>query len=359
MKKILITSYNIDIGGIETALLNLLKKLEHKKYDITLVLEKKEGIFLKDIPKGIKVIDYNLCYSKNILYRKIKNGFKLIKWKILNKNKYDCSFCFATHSIPGAHLALNGSKNNTIWIHSNYCNFFNYDMNKLNKFFKKIKLSKFKNYVFVSNQNKEETLKYYDINGNIYVINNFIDGNTILEKCNENISYKKNKNKTLFVNVSRHDEYQKKLTRIIDSSKKLLNEGYDFEIFLIGDGPDHNLYVNLVNKYKLNNNIKFLGKKSNPFPYYKLADAVLLSSPNEGYPVVFNEARVLNVPLITTKVSDYNDINEKYGIVTEQEEFYKGMKKFLDDGFTIKNKFDFNKYNQDILNKIEKIINMK
>ena len=141
MKKILITAYNLDIGGIETALINLLKKLDLNKYQITLVLEKKEGIFVNQIPSGIEVIDYNLCYSKNIIYRKIKNRLKLLFWKALHKNKYDYSICFATHSIPGALIALNGSNNNAIWLHGNYCNFFDYDLNRINGFFKKIKLS--------------------------------------------------------------------------------------------------------------------------------------------------------------------------------------------------------------------------
>ena len=35
MKKILITGYNLDIGGIETSLINLLKNLDTQKYDIT------------------------------------------------------------------------------------------------------------------------------------------------------------------------------------------------------------------------------------------------------------------------------------------------------------------------------------
>lgn len=357
MKKLLITAYNLDIGGIETALLNLLKKLDLNIYDITLVLEKKEGIFLDQVPSGIKVIDYNLSYSKNVIYRKLRNRLKLIIWKLIHKNKYDYSFCFATHSIPGAHIALNGSKNNAIWIHSNYCSFFKYDTDKLNNFFDKIKISKFKNYIFVSNQNKEETLKHYNLEGNIYVINNIMDGESIIKKCKEKIEYQRPKNKTLFVNVSRHDEYQKRITRIIEASKKLLKEGYDFELLLIGDGPEHQLYRDLVKKYKLENNIKFLGKKSNPFPYYKIADAAILSSPNEGYPVVFNEARILNVPLITTKVSDYQDIENKYGIVTEQEEIYNGMKQFLDKGFKIKKKFNYQEYNQDILTKIENLIN--
>ena len=356
MKKILITAYNLDIGGIETALINLLKKLYLNKYQITLVLEKKEGIFVNQIPSGIEVIDYNLCYSKNIIYRKIKNRLKLLFWKALHKNKYDYSICFATHSIPGALIALNGSNNNAIWLHGNYCNFFDYDLNRINGFFKKIKLSKFKNYVFVSHENKNETLKYYKLEGNIYIINNIIDGDNIIKKSKEEIEYKK-PNKTVFVNVSRHDEYQKKITRIIEASKKLFEDGFDFELLLIGDGPDTQMYKKLVKKYHLENNIKFLGKKSNPFPYYKISDACVLSSQSEGYPVVFNEARVLNIPLITTKVSDYQDIDNLYGIVVEQDKIYDGMKKFLNEGFVIKKKFDYKEYNKDIISKIDSLIN--
>ena len=187
------------------------------------------------------------------------------------------------------------------------------------------------------------------------MINNVIDGDSIIKKSKENIDFKKTK--TTFVNISRHDEHQKRISRIIDATNKLIKEGYNFELLLIGDGPDTDMYKKLVKQYKLEKMIKFLGKKSNPFPYYKIADAVLLSSSSEGYPVVFNEARILNVPLITTKVSDYQDIEKKYGIVTEQEEIYKGMKEFLDNGFKIKKKFDYKEYNQNIILKIENLIN--
>ena len=46
-KNILIASYNLDFGGIETSLINLLKNINFDKYKVTLVLEKKEGVFLK------------------------------------------------------------------------------------------------------------------------------------------------------------------------------------------------------------------------------------------------------------------------------------------------------------------------
>lgn len=356
MKKILITGYNLDIGGIETSLINLLKSFDLNKYEITLVLEKKEGLFLSHVPDNVKVIDYNLCYSKNVLYRKIKNYLKFLKWKKENKNKYDFSICFATHSRPGALLALTGSKNNAIWMHGNYCNYFDYNLNKIKAFFKGIKLDKFNNYVFVSHENKNETIKYYKLDGNLHVINNIIDGDNIINKSNDKIDYKKPK-KTVFVNVSRHDEVQKKISRLIEASKRLVEDGYQFELLLVGDGPDNKFYKDLVDKNKLNNIVKFIGKKANPFPYYKLADAIVLSSQNEGYPVVFNEARVMNIPLITTNVSDYDDIKDKYGIVTEQEEIYEGMKQFLEHGFTIKAKFNYIKYNQSILKQIYEMIN--
>ena len=45
MKKLLFAAYSLDVGGIETALITLLKEL-CDKYEITLALEKKQGIFL-------------------------------------------------------------------------------------------------------------------------------------------------------------------------------------------------------------------------------------------------------------------------------------------------------------------------
>ena len=57
MKKILFAAYSLDLGGIETALVTLINYLAKKQYDITLVLEKKEGIFLDTMDKNIKIID--------------------------------------------------------------------------------------------------------------------------------------------------------------------------------------------------------------------------------------------------------------------------------------------------------------
>ena len=355
MKRILITASNLDIGGIETSLVNLLKSFDFNKYDVTLVLEHAKGIFLDQIPKDVHIVDYDLCESGNVISRKLKNRTKLIKWKKEHKNKYDFAISYATYSFVGARIALNASVNNAIWIHGDYYTGFDKDQKKLYDFFSKIMLNKFKNVVFVANSIKDTTNIVYPVKGKQFVVNNIIDGDSIIQKSQEQIDLIKDEVLT-FLNVGRHEENQKRLFRLLEACNKLSKEGFRYKMLMVGEGPDTNSYIEYVKQNNLENNIIFLGKKQNPFPYYKIADAVILSSAFEGYPVVFNEARVLNIPIITTKVSDYEDIDSKYGIVTEQDDIYLGIKDFMVNGFTIKERFDYKKYNEDVLNKIYSII---
>ena len=43
MKKLLFAAYSLDIGGIEKALVQLTNYLSRAGYDVTIVLEKKQG----------------------------------------------------------------------------------------------------------------------------------------------------------------------------------------------------------------------------------------------------------------------------------------------------------------------------
>ena len=93
----------------------------------------------------------------------------------------------------------------------------------------------------------------------------------------------------------------------------------------------------------------------------KISDELLLVSENEGYPVVYNEAKVLGIPILTTDVSDSKiDIDEKYGVVCSQdvEDIANKMEKLIrnKNSFIMK-KFDAEEYNQKIAGDVEKIIN--
>ena len=56
-KKILISSFDLAIGGVERSLLGLLNHLDYNKYDVDLMLFKHEGEFLPFLPLGPNLLD--------------------------------------------------------------------------------------------------------------------------------------------------------------------------------------------------------------------------------------------------------------------------------------------------------------
>lgn len=356
MKKIIFSAYSLDVGGIETALITLLKNI-HKKYKITICLEKKEGIFLQNIPKDIEIITYKPNNSKIKFIRKSINFLKQQFFKIKYKNKFDFSACYATYSYSASFVARTASKASALWVHNDYMSFYNNNASEYKKFFENLKVKQFEKIVFVSEYDKLIFEKNFEeLEEKCIKCNNLIDYEKIQKKSKEKITdFKKENNVVTFINLGRHDEKQKRLTRIIEATKKLNQEGYIFRVVFIGDGPDNKLYKNSARDIP---NISFLGKKSNPYPYLKKSDCLLMSSDFEGYPVVFIESLILGKPIITTNVSDSEkDIKGKFGIVVEKTEngIYEGMKKYIEEGFNME-KFEPEEFNKKIIGKLAQII---
>lgn len=425
MKKILITSYSLNLGGIETALIQLIDKLvEMKNYEITLFLEKKEGIFLNQINSAVKIItlddfrknnkeskknnkkrvDENESLNLNI---NSSNSLKIEKTlseitskvsesitiqKLINsvKNKYDSSIAYATYSKIGSKIARSASSNSSLFIHSDYSYIYSDPYENI-KFLKGIGFEKFKNIVFVSETSKQNFLNMLIKNDNtkltnnivsknLICIKNYIDKEKIIKKSKEVdviensevdiINEAKNNNYKIFINVGRHNEHAKKLTRIIDSCIMLKEIGITNYLFIfVGDGEDRKLYEKQVKENNLEKNIVFFGEKVNPYPYYILADFVVVTSDYEGYPVVFMESQVLERKLITTDVSDSKkDIDNKTGIVIDKSEIalFECMKDIILENKSEYSKYrlleklnckiDIRKYNQAIMQKLEQII---
>lgn len=359
MKKLLFSAYTMDVGGIETALLSLLNELI-KKYEITLVLEKKQGVFLKELNEKIKIIEYTPSNNKNVFVRKLKNLIKRIKFTLKYKNKFDFAASYATYSRPGSFCARTASKNNCLWIHSDYLGVYENKIGEMIQFFQDIEYNKFSKIITVANKAKDSFIKVFeDYDKKIYVINNLIDYKKIIEKSEEKIELEKEEC-TTFLSVCRHDEHSKKLVRLINVCEKLKNQNYKFKVLFVGQGPSTAEYKKLIEEKELQEYIIMLGSKKNPYPYFKISDSIILTSNYEGYPVVFVESMVLNKPIITTDVSDAKfDIEGKFGIVTEktEEAIYEAMKSFADSGYEIKEKFNSEEFNKEILRKIEEVIN--
>ena len=326
-KRLLFTANTLDIGGIEKALINLLNNIDYSKYEVTLILEKKEGTFLKDLNKNVILKELKVSTSKIIPIRKIVNFSRKLLFSLKNKNKYDFSCCYATYSYSANKLALIGSTNSSLYVHSNYKDLYNKE--EFCEFFNTRNVDKFKHIIFVSNESKDCFEKIYpSLKEKLVVINNFIDTDNIKKLSEEKISLKKN-NKTLLF-VGRLDDSSKKLGRAINLVKNISN----IDLWIVGDGPDRYKYEALVTKNDLNDRITFFGRKENPYPYMKECDYIILTSDYEGFPVTYLEALVLGKTIITTiPVSDDKiDIREYAYIVSKDEkEMVKEVKNILDD----------------------------
>lgn len=317
-RDLLFAAYNLEIGGIETALVNLVDNIDYNKYNVEVILEEKKGTLLKIINQNVKVTCLPVSKNKNAIIRKLINYIRKLSYSIFNYHNYDFSCCYATYSYSCNKIALIASTNNSIYIHSNYKDLYQ-DEKKERNFFDTRNINKFRKVIFVSNESRDDFLRLYKhLKDKTVVFNNFIDTNSIKNKSKQQIKEKKDPTKTLLAFIGRLDDSSKKLGRAINLVKKIKN----VDLWIVGDGPDQQLYENLVKKNGLTTRISFLGKKENPYPYMKQADYIILTSDYEGFPVTYLEAITLNKPIITTiNVSDDKiNIGKDYAYIIPRDE---------------------------------------
>lgn len=330
-KNLLFTAYNLDLGGIETALVNLLDNINYDKYNVTLILEQKKGIFLSEVNQNAIVKELKVSSNNNPVMRKIVNATRKLIFTIFNYHNYDFSCCYATYSLSGNVLSRIASLNSSLYIHSNYKYVYK-EEKEFKEFFNKRSIEKFKHLIFVSNESKNSFLEFYpNMKDKSIVFNNFINIEKVLSLSKEKINLEKSKDKILFVFIGRLDDSSKKLTRAIH----LINNLSNTKLWIVGDGPDKAKYEKEVNKLHLNDRITFCNKQTNPYPYLNKADYFLLTSDYEGFPVTYLESIILKKPIITTiDVSDDEiNIGKDYATIIpkEEKEMIKQVKQFLKD----------------------------
>lgn len=316
-KDLMFAAVNFDIGGIEKALVNLLNRINYDKYNVDVVLEEKKGIFLPKIISKANITELKVSNHKNVIIRKVTNMYRKLIYTILNYQNYDFSCCYATYSYSANKLALISSKNNAFYVHSNYTYIYK-DEKEFRQFFDTRNIDKYKRIIFVSNEAKNDFMKFYNhLENKLEVLNNFIDIDSIKATSIEELDVKKSKNK-LFVFVGRLEDHSKKLTRALNLVKKIK----DIDLWIIGDGPDKKKYEDYVKKNNISKRVFFLGRKSNPYPYMNEADYVILTSDYEGFPVIYLEAIVLNKKIITTiDVSDDAiNMGKDYAFIVSKDE---------------------------------------
>lgn len=127
----------------------------------------------------------------------------------------------------------------------------------------------------------------------------------------------------------------KGILRLIDGCGRLKAEGYDFTLWLVGDGEQRRELERRAAELDIEDRIAFFGAQRNPHAYTAKADVLVCASYSEGYSTACAEAVMLGVPVLSTDVSGAREIvsDAQAGMVVgmDDEALYRGMKAILDD----------------------------
>lgn len=128
---------------------------------------------------------------------------------------------------------------------------------------------------------------------------------------------KEKENRILF--VGRLANQQKRVDRVLKIWQKLSNEFLDWELDIVGEGPDQNQLERQAREMSLSR-VTFHGAQ-NPVPFYRRSKVFLLTSDFEGFPMVLVESQAFGcIPVAANCFSAISDIVEhgKSGLVSEK-----------------------------------------
>lgn len=334
-KKMLITSFDMAIGGVERSLIGLLSSIDYSKYDVELMLFKHEGELFPLLPKEPKLLkeiqeyttfrksvkqilqEWNLpititrAIAKYMGYfhgKCIKSeepGYLVIQYgwimalpflpKLKGKYEVAVSFLWPHYFV----LDKVDAQKKIGWIHTDYKNI------TVNKLLEKQMWSHIDHIVTVSDSCKNSFLEVFpSFINKVKVIENILSPDFIHEQSNEDISAEitKKEGRTILLSVGRLS-YAKGLDDAVRACRLLLDKGVNIEWYVVGYGPQEEEIKSIINDLNMQDRFILLGKKTNPYPYIKACDIYVQPSRYEGKAVTVREAQILGKPVLITNYS--------------------------------------------------------
>lgn len=341
--KILFVMYNMEIGGTRRSLLNLLEKMVKAGVQCDLLLFSPYGDFMNQIPHGVRVLHGDILMqsiyaTKQTLKKYAPSYLVLMKavQKILKKvfgekrfydhvmrgyakrhfknNDYDAVIAFqegdcvkfATYVPSPCRLA---------WIHNDYGNLQGEQRGTPAIF------SKLDSILFVAEGTRRTFVEAYpQFADKMRVIPNILPQDRIRESASDDDAERifTDPNRIHIVSVGRVAR-QKAFERIPEVLDGLGTLSQRIEWSVIGDGPDLPRLREELETKGLQDCVRFIGARNNPFPLVRQADLYVLTSLYESQPMVVMEALTLGVPVLSTDFASVRELlgNKPFGVICE------------------------------------------
>jgi glycosyltransferase involved in cell wall biosynthesis len=96
---------------------------------------------------------------------------------------------------------------------------------------------------------------------------------------------------------------EKGFDTLIRAADRLLRGGADFDLLIVGEGPEKPRLQALIDELGRASRVRLLGHRSDMIDLFEAMDVFALSSLREGLPNVLLEAMALEVPVVATRVA--------------------------------------------------------
>lgn len=333
VKKILIFSHAMEIGGAERALLGLLETIDTTQYEVDLFLMRHQGELMKYIPSNVRLLPENPKYAclaipfadvlkrgqfgiavgrfvgKYKAARRVKalhlpaendvaleysHKYLLAHVPMVSETKYDLAVSFLT---PHYFVAEKVKADKKIaWIHTDYSVVAVDRASQLKMW------DAFDVIASISDRVTDSFLKVFpELEKKIQLIPNIMPMRYMRSMASA-VSAEREMPPDGSIKLLSIGRFcaAKNFDNVPDICRRVLALGCDVKWYLIGFGGDEALIRQRIRDAGMEERVIILGKKENPHPYIKACDLYVQPSRYEGKCVSVIEAQILNKPVVIT-----------------------------------------------------------
>lgn len=339
MKRYLFIDGQLNGGGAERVLIDILRNFDYEHNEVTLLQVNAGGALIDEVPSQVQVVSAWSGYT-----REYSLAYRCSQWldwdyplrsqllKAIRGQHYDVAISFLEGMPLKMHAMITEvADRNYSWVHVDLFK-YQYEVDQFRKGEEIRAYNKMDGVICVAKDTADAFLcRFPNCQTPVRVIYNPIDSKKIAYESDE---YRVAKGEFTICVVGRLSD-QKKPHRVIRLARRIKDEGLRIKIQLIGDGDLRDELMKLSELSGVDDMVEFLGFHRNPFPYVKAADMLLSTSGYEGFSLVICEAIALGVPVVATKTAGPMEIldNDRYGLLCEHddESIYQAVKRMYED----------------------------
>lgn len=358
MKKVLFVIMHLEMGGAEKSLVNLLNELSPDDIAVDLLLIKKQGVLMNQVPSWVNIIDtpyelkslfgFNTDSAKGLALAAIRvfgtvwtklftkrNRRIFLRWKNFYSGaipSFEKKYDVAVSYLPDESMYYVAEKvsadRKVCWIHTDVvaCGVYPEEYHHYFRYFDKI--------VTISNECVNSICALCsEAADKVLCLPNIVSGKYIRAKAEEEAVPQKSPEVFSITSVGRL-EHVKGFDMAVEAAAILKEKQVPFRWQIVGDGSERENLEKLIAKNGLENHVILLGLKENPYPYVKNSDMVVQTSRFEGKSIVLDEAKILGIPILATNyatVKDQVSPNEGWIVGMNPEEIAAGICRVIEN----------------------------